>query len=258
MFDDGTRAPVGKAVNVGVDVELDYAFTNRWSISTSLPYIISKFTDPNPPPSFLPFSAVDACRCWRSEFADFGFTTRYNIINVNRAFMLTPVVSVGLPSHAYDYVGEAVVGRRLKELRLGADAGQRLDGLFPGLSVQAGYAYTIVGRVLNVPNNRSDGSVRTAFTFASGFSTSAIFNWQRTHGGLRFPGDVNVPEIPERLTEFHRMLRDNYLHAGGGLSYSRGAWDVSGSVLFTARGSNSHDVRVFSVTVGRTFQIRGG
>src|SRR5262245_30937005 len=168
MMDDGTRVPVGKAINMGVDVELDYAFTSRLSISTSLPYVISKFTGSNPPPSWLPRAAADICGCWHSEFADFGFTTRYNIINVNRAFMLTPLISVGLPSHAYDYVGEAVVGRRLKELRLGADAGQRLDGLLPGMSVQAGYAYTIVGRVLNVPNNRSNGSVRTALTFANG------------------------------------------------------------------------------------------
>jgi hypothetical protein len=255
MTDDGSRIAVGQALNFGIDVELDYAFTDRFSISTTLPYIFSKFTDPNVPPSFLPFPAVDACRCWRSEFADFGFTGRYNLVNVSRVFMVTPFVSVGLPSHAYDYVGEAVVGRRLKELKFGAQAGQRLDGLLPGLSVQAGYMYTMVGRVLDVPNNRSNGSAQAALTFPRGFSAQAIFSWQRTHGGLRFPQEVVVPGIPERLTEFHRMLRDNYLHAGGGVSYSRGAWDVSGSVLVTARGSNSHDIRVYSVTVGRSFEV---
>src|SRR5262245_15266558 len=70
MVNDGTRAPVGKAVNYGVDVEFDYAFTDRWSISTSLPFILSKFTDPGSGPSFVPFQAVDACRCWQNEFAD--------------------------------------------------------------------------------------------------------------------------------------------------------------------------------------------
>ncbi len=254
MRNDGSRAAVGKAVNVGFDLEFDYAFTDRVSISTSLPYIVSKFTDPNPPPPFVPFAAVDACRCWRSEFADVGFTARYNLVNVDRVFMLTPSVSVGVPSHDYDYVGEAVVGRRLKELRFGVDAGQRLEGLMSVL-VQTGYRYTIVEQVLGIPNNRSNGSVQAGFALPSGLSTRAIFSWQRTHGGLRFPAEVNVPGSPERLTEYHRLLRDNYLHTGGGLWYSRGPWDISGSVLFTARGSNSHDVRVYSVTVGRLFEI---
>lgn len=255
MRSDGTRAAVGKAVNFGFDVEIDYALTDRFSISTSLPYVVSKFTDPNPPPPFVPFAPVDACRCWRSEFADFGFAARYNVVNLNRAFMLTPSISVGVPSHAYEYVGEAVVGRRLKELRFGADAGQRLDGMLGGMWVQAGYRYSIVQRVLDIPNNRSNGSAQAGFVLPRGYATRAIVSWQRTHGGLRFPADVNIPEEPERLIEYHRMLRDNYLHLGGGLSYSRGNWDVSGSLLFTARGSNSHDVRVYSVTLSRAFEI---
>ena len=255
MRNDGSRAAVGKAVNLGFDLEVDYAFTDRFSITTTLPYVVSKFTDPNPPPDPIPFAAVDACRCWRSEFADFGLTARYNLVNLNRVFMLTPSVSVGVPSHAYDYVGEAVVGRRLKELTLGTVAGQRLDGLLPGLSLQAGYRYSFVEQVMDIPNNRSNGAVQAGFTFARGFSTRAVFSWQRTHGGLRMPAEVVVPETPELLTEYHRMLRDNYLHVGGGLSYSRGLWEVSGSVLVTARGSNSHDVHVFSVTVGRLFDI---
>jgi hypothetical protein len=266
MRDDGTRLPNGKAINFAVDVEIDYAFTDRFSISTSVPYIFSKFTDPNPPPCFpdgqgglvcVPRTEVDACRCWQASFADFGVTGRYNLINHDQAFVLTPSISVGVPSHAYDYVGEAVVGRRLNELRLGADAGQRLDALLTGLSVQAGYRYTIVERVLDVSNNRSNGLAQAAFALSNGFSTRAIVSWQRSHGGLRMPADVIDPQHPERLTEFHRMLRDNYLHTGVGVSFSRGSWDVSGSVLVTARGSNSHDVRVFSVTVGRLFEFGG-
>ena len=255
MFNDGTRVPVGKAMNFGVDVEFDYAFTDRWSISTSLPFILSKFTDSAPPPPFLPFPTVDACRCWQREFADLGVSTRFNVVDINRQFVLTPFAAVTVPSHGYDYAGEAVVGRRLKEVKVGAFAGQRLDRLLSGVIVEGGYGYSFVERVLDVPNNRSNGTMQVGFALPRGFSTRAIVNWQRTHGGLRFPDEVTVPEIPERLTEFHRMLRDNYLHTGVGLSYSRGGWDFSGSLLFTARGSNSHDVRVFSVTAGRLFEF---
>ena len=255
MTNDGTRRPVGKAVNFGVDVELDYAFTDRWSVSSSLPFVMSKFTDPNPPPPPIPFGDVDACRCWQNEFADFGLTTRYNLINVNRTFMVTPFAGVTIPSHAYDYAGEAVVGRRLKELRVGAYVGQGFDRLFNGVFVEAGYGYSFVERVLDVPNNRSNGSMLVGFALPRGWSTRFLTLWQRTHGGLRFLDEVAVPEFPERLTEFHRMLRDNSLRTGAGVSYVRGGWDFSTSMLFTARGSNAHDIHVFSVTAGRAFEI---
>jgi hypothetical protein len=264
MRDDGTRAAVGKAINVGLGVEVDYAFTDRWSVSANLPYIFSKFTDPGGPPFGLPFPDVDACRCWNNAFADVGVTARYNLVNRDNAFVVTPFVAAGVPSHAYDYVGEAVVGRRLTELMVGAHAGQRLDAWTDGLSVQAGYRYTMVKQVLEIPNNRSNGLVtagvvlpRRVLVFPRGFSTRVIISWQRTHGGLRFPADVIDERFPGRRIEFHRMLRDNYLHVGAGVSYSIGAWDMSGSALVTARGSNSHDVHVFSLTIGRLFEIGG-
>ena len=268
MQNDGTRREVAKAVNFAFDVELDYAFTDRFSMSTTLPYVLSRFTDePRPGPCnrigtdliCIPVAEVDACKCWQNSFADFGVTARYNLINHIQAFVLTPSVSVGVPSHNYEYVGEAVVGRRLNELRVAVDAGQRLDGLLRGLSVQAGYRYSIVEQSLDVPNNRSNGLAQAAVAFPNGLSTRGVVSWQRTHGGLRVPEfiDPNNPQYPELQTEFHRMLRDNYLHIGAGAGYAWGSWDISGSFLLTARGSNSHDIRVYSVTVGRSFEIPG-
>jgi hypothetical protein len=148
-------------VDLGFDAELDYAFTDRWSISTSLPFIAVKYTDRNPPPSVLPFLANDSCRCWQSGFSDVGVTSRYNLVNRGQEFMVTPFVSVGVPSHDYDTAGEAVLGRRLKELRLAAAVGQRLDSIVYGLSAGATYQYTAVGRVLGVfPSTAATGQFK--------------------------------------------------------------------------------------------------
>jgi hypothetical protein len=81
-------------------------------------------------------------------------------------------------------------------------------------------------------------------------------SWQRTHGGLRFPAEVQP--FPERWTEFHRLLRDNYLQAGAGVGYAWRDWDLSASYLRVVRGTNSHDVHVFTVTLGRQFEIGSG
>jgi hypothetical protein len=176
MTNEGTRHAVGKAMNYAFDVEFDYAFTDRFSISTTMPYILSKYTDPNDPPPFLPFPEVDSCRCWQHEFADFGFTARYNLVNINRQFMVTPAISYGVPSHPYEYVGEAVVGRQLQELRAGVDAGQRFDRIRS--LVQARYAYTMVRQVLEVPNNRSNGAVEGAFEVMPRLSARGMMSWQ--------------------------------------------------------------------------------
>jgi len=253
LHNDGSRTAEGQFVNLGFDAELDYALTDRWSISTGLPFIAAKYTDVNPPPSFLPFAAFDACRCWHSGFSDFGVTSRYNLVNRDRAFMLTPFVSVGVPTHAYAYDGEAVLGRRLRQLRVGTAAGQRLDWPLRGLAVEASYSYTAVPKVLDLSSNRSNGSVALSYTMRLGLSASAIASWQRTHGGFR---GFELEGFPDRLAEFQRLMRDNYLHTGASVSFARGAWAVSGSFLRTARGTNTHDVNVYSATVSKLFEFR--
>jgi len=80
-----------------------------------------------------------------------------------------------------------------------------------------------------------------------------ILSIQRTHGGLRFPQDVEP--FPERYPEFHRLLQDNYFQAGAGVSYAWSDWDLSFSFLKTVSGTNTHNVHVYTLTAGRAFRI---
>ncbi len=108
-------AKVGQSTNMAVYVEGEYAFTDRLSVSAGLPYVFAKYTARNLPPPPIPVLSWDACHCWQSGFQDFAFSARYNVFN--GGFALTPSVSFGTPSHNYEFRGEAVVGRNLKELR---------------------------------------------------------------------------------------------------------------------------------------------
>jgi hypothetical protein len=68
------------------------------------------------------------------------------------------------------------------------------------------------------------------------------------HGGLRagsitgnpfpFPGELNTPE---RQIQGDRLIRSNYIHAGGGLSYSLSTVDVFASVRKYAWGRDTHN-----------------
>src|SRR5688572_8218407 len=121
---DGSLFDGYDSLSRGVLFNLDYAFTDRFSISVGAPYLGSKYTGPEPSLFGL---VVDDCICWNHGWQDFGFTARYNLRN--DAFALTPSVSLGVPTHNYDYFGEAVLGRNLNEIRLQVDVGQRLDAI---------------------------------------------------------------------------------------------------------------------------------
>jgi hypothetical protein len=243
-------------------VESEYAFSDRFSVIAGLPYVFAKYVGPNPPRPPLPFQLLDQCYCWNSGWQDFGFTARYNI--VNGAFALTPSVAIGVPSHQYEFRGESVLGRDLREVRVAVDAGRRLDTISPKLSVQGRYSYAIVEQVLDIPNNRSNASLEGAYAFTRRFSARGVASWQRTHGGLRlgsappatleFPGEVNTQD---RLEQHDRLLRDNYFHAGAGAAYSFPALDLFASYTEYVSGTDSHAGRVFSVGVSWPFELGG-
>jgi hypothetical protein len=254
-IDGDLRLDCCGTTNVAIDVDVDYGLSDRWSVSASLPYVFAKYRGgpPPQPASFLPYPAIDSCHCLHSSFQDVELGSHYNLLRVRRSFSLMTSLSFGTPTHNYDYAGEAVVGFGLKELGLAADAGQ-LHFIVPGLSVDGHYGYTIVERVLGISHNRSNARFTASYTLPNRLAGHLILSGQRTYGGLRFPFDVEP--FPERYTEFHRLLRDNYFQAGAGISYAWRDWDLSLSILKTVSGSNTHDVHVYTVTAGRSFRIR--
>jgi hypothetical protein len=242
--------------NASIDVDVEYGITNRLAVSAGLPFVFAKYLGeaPDGPAAFLPYVAGDKCHCLHHGFQDIQFAARYNLVRVGHTFALTPSVSFGAPTHGYDYVGEAVVGFGLKELRVGVDAGQRFDAVVPGLSVEGEYQYAVVQRVLGIAHNRSNGRLELSYEFWRGLTAYWLLSWQHTHGGLRFPEDVQP--FPERWTEFHRLLRDGYVQMGAGASIAVGNWQIAASFLRTVRGMFTHDVRVYTLSAGRSFRIR--
>jgi hypothetical protein len=161
-------------------------------------------------------------------------------------------MSVGVPTHNYTYIGEAVPGFGLTQLSLGVDADAQLRFVSPRLSVGGAYEYSVVERALDISHNRSNARLHAGYTFPIRLGAHVILSAQRTHGGLRMPDDVQP--FPERYTEYHRLLRDSYLHAGAGVSYPIRDWELSLSMLRTVMGTYTHDVHVYSVTAGRSFR----
>ena len=231
LLADGSLVDGYDSLSRGVLVDLDYAFTDRFSISVGVPYLGSKYTGPKP--SLLGL-AVDDCICWNHGWQDFGFTARYNL--ANGAFALTPSLSLGVPTHNYDYFGEAVLGRNLKEFRLQLDAGRRLDAVSERLSVSGRYSYAIVEEVLDLPNNRSNMAIEADFLATRKLVTRGGVSWQRSHGGLRSTEIVTE----EQYSQYDRLIKDSNFHITGGVSYSLPKVDVFASFVYYAGGTDTH------------------
>jgi hypothetical protein len=242
---DGTLLDGYDSVSRGVLLSLDYAVTDRFSFSLGLPYIGAKYTGPEPSFFGLP---IDDCRCWTHGWQDLNATARYNL--ANGAFALTPSISVGVPTHDYEFFGEAVLGRNLKEMRIGVDVGQRLDAISPRLSVSGRYSYAFVERVLDLPNNRSNMALEAAFQLTRKLAPRVAFSWQRSHGGLRsteFGNDVQVQQ-------FDRLLRDNNFHVTAGASYSLPRFDAFVSYTHYVSGTDTHVGRALTAGVSWPFE----
>lgn len=244
---DGSVLEGYDSVSRGILLDIDYAVTDRFSISAGVPYIAAKYLGPEPSFFGLP---IDDCLCWNHGWQDFYVTARYNL--VNRAFALTPAVSFGVPTHDYSYFGEAVLGRNLNEMRIAVDAGQRLDAISPRLSVSGRYSYALVEEVLDLPNNRSNAAIESAFLITRRLSARVLFSWQRSHGGLR----ATEFDTDERLGQFDRLLRDNNFHASGGLAYSLTRVDVFLSYVQYVGGTDTHAGRAITAGMSWPFELR--
>lgn len=262
---DGSLRPAAASQNASVYVETEYAFTDRFSAAFGVAYVFSRYSSKDPPPPIFPFLPGDKCRCWNSEWQDFGFTARYNVLGGGRrSYSVTPSVSLGVPTHDYAFRGEAVVGKNLKEAAIAVDAGKRLDLISRRLSVQGRYSYTIVDKVLDIPNNRSNISLEPGLVMTKKLYVRALLTWQRVHGGLRLgapgsallpPGEINTPE---RLVQSDRLRRANYFHAGTGVSYSLSRVDLFASYIAYVNGTDTHAGRAFTLGVSLPFEWHPG
>ena len=229
--------------NLAVGVELFYGVTKKLAVSAGLPFVWSQYRGVNEAPPWATPSPLDTCHCVNGAWQDVRFGAYYNLLRTRRT-SITPAVSFGAPTHAYEYSGEAAAGFGLMEMGLSVDVGQSLDMLTRGLSFEGGYRYAIVEQSLDIAHNRSNAHLGVDYGFSRRFIGHGVVSWQRTHGGVRLPYDIGLD--PELSTEFHRLVRDNYVHLGGGLSYRLAQdWELSGRYLQAVSGYQTHLIHVY-------------
>jgi hypothetical protein len=247
-------------------MDVEFGVTNRLAVHASLPYMAVRFVGgPHPHPVGIHGqpSNLDNGE-YHATAQDFHLGGRWTLVQ-SRRLMLTPYADVVVPSHHYESLGQAVVGRDLRALVVGTAIGGFPDVL-PGLYVQGQVSHAFVQKVLSVRANQSalDGEVgyfvtpRVAARFVEAF--------QFTHDGIEFVG--LAPAIVLHQTQqtsrdivlnHDRLLMTRVVNVGGGVSVGLSrSIDVFANATKSTWGRNIQRDRTFSAGVNVHFRTHGG
>lgn len=263
---DGTRTPEAASKSRSFLFDTEYGVTNRLAITASLPIVSARYASTNPTSDSLLVLFNQALQVvdqgfythgflddlhYHTTLQDFRFSARYRV--VTSPIVVTPFIGSVVPSHDYAYVGESAPGRNLKELQFGADVGRRLNPFLRKGYFDAQFSFAIPEQSLNIRTTRSNVSLEAGYFLTRKLAFRGFGHWQHTFNGLHFPADLTTPEIS--LTH-ERLLKANYWHLGGGVSYSlTPKIDISADAVTFLSGSDTHYGSGVSLRVSRSFVL---
>ena len=263
VSETGERQPHGTSKSRSLDLGIDYAVSDKFALSASLPYVASR--NGEEPSPVAKFGGNDDGR-YHSTWQDYHLEARYNVLS--EGVVLTPFVGFVIPSHRYAAFFEAGAGRDLREAQVGINIGRLLTPKWHQPYVEAKVLYAVPERVFGISTNRVgvDGSLGLFIT--PSLSIRGVGNWQRTSGGLTAdevlvfhpdgPPTANPNLDPELFRQHDRLLQDRHFRAGLAASWSLNAGtDVYAGFIRTVSGRNTHYGTAFSIGIARTLKPRG-
>lgn len=267
LGDVGQKQPEAAALSHSALLEVEYGLTDKLALTVSLPLVSIRYNSNNPPSAFLQGLFDQAKQSipagtynhgfqddgnYHSAFQDFYIAARYNVSM--RPLVFTPFVGLLIPSHDYAYVGEASPGRNLKEFRFGANVARRLDPFLRRGYVQSQIGFAIPEEAMNIRTNRMNVITELGYTFSRRFAARGVGSWQHTFNGITTLAGLTSPLL--ELTH-ERLLKANYWHVGGGVSYAvNSKTEFSADYIAMVSGQVTHYGKGFSIGVSRSFNFR--
>ena len=216
-----------------IAMQLGYGLTDRFALSVSLPYVISKYYGPFPHPTNLDNGQ------YHGTFQDYRINLGYQLFN--RLIAVAPFATAVIPSHSYQYYAHSAPGRDLHEYQLGVSAGSRLDRIISGTYWQATYSYAFVERVAGIHHDRSDVALEAGYFLTPELSARLLGTGYYTHGGIVFHSPFDLP--PELFPHHDQIGHSSEINLGGGLAYVlTGSTVVYASYFRSVYGRDSHKI----------------
>jgi len=251
--------PIGSIDTHVMNLELQYALTDRLTMFLGIPYVRKRYNngplphDPlllDPPRPYI--ENVDLGD-WNSDFQDFSIGAKYRAME--GTFAVEPFIYLGTPSNDYAFYGNAAVGQQLTRLQIGSSLRWQ-----PGLSnayYHADIGYVFVEETLGVSVNYWNIRAEVGYQFGPRI-TGRLFGLLKKGSGNSVPDDY--PGFPDQLTDelwyqHDRMLKHNYFNVGLGLDWfvnDRYSVSTSYMTMIWAEQVNIMDY-AFTLSLARTF-----
>jgi len=252
FLSSGQRIDIGHIRTIGVVESIHYGITDRLGGSFSLPVIASKYYGPDP--HQLPIDDGN----YHGGTQDFRIGLQYNLRR--RPVILTPFLTVVVPSRDYIYYAHSAVGTHQPELDLGLAEAGRFERWLPNAYYQATYSYGIVPVVTGVRPDRNHMSLEGGYFVTRYLTLRILADSQLTHGGFDIPQDFQVSDFPQlgndRWRHHDQSANINALNLGGGFDLAVGRrWDLFAALTTSVWGENGHATRT-GLTAGISWSFR--
>ena len=252
FLSSGNRVDIGHIRTVALVQSIDYGITDRLGASLSLPVIASKYYGPDP--HQIPVDDGN----YHGGTQDFRIGVQYNVRQ--RPVILTPFVTVVVPSRDYIFYAHSAVGTHQPELDLGLAAAGHSERWLPNAYFQAAYSYGIVGVVTGVRPNRSHMSLEGGYFVTRYLTLRALADSQLTHGGFNIPQDFQINDYPhvadDRWRHHDQSANINSLNLGGGFDLALGRrWDIFATLTTSVWGENGHAMQT-GLSTGISWSFR--
>lgn len=207
---------------------VEYGVTDKIAVHAALPLIMARYNGEARHDVGLDLQPTDIDDgTYHGSFQDFYVGARYGIVQSPR-FALAPFVEVIIPSHHYESVGQAAVGRDLRAVLVGAAAGGFLDDIVPGLYFQTRVSYAIAQDLLDVRTNRTGIDSAIGYFVSPRLAIQFVETFQHFHDGIDFYAGPpftasihsGVPVTAEHGLNHDRLMRSRVLSLGGGVNYA--------------------------------------
>lgn len=196
---DGTRYYDGLIHQHGVVAFLTYGITDRLAVGIGIPpFFVSSYDGPDPHtwPVFNGDGIAQApggMRLFHDPTIDDGanhgtfqdLSADLSFAALQGTWVVTPFVGFRVPIHSYEYNAQTAVGRRLWELRVGANVGGFLDSLLPDAYVHGSYTFAYRQAVEDLRFNYSYAQLEFGYFVTPALSLRAFAASQFAHDGLR-------------------------------------------------------------------------
>jgi hypothetical protein len=249
--------PTQPITGKSLDLAIDYALNDHWTVTAALLWIEKKVFDP--------FRSHDPLRMipphTEADFVDDGqFHGYLQDLRVGATYLalvdpivVEPYVTATTPASQYPFFANAGIGTRVRRLEVGSTIGYRPPFLPWYFSLRVGYSYAHKVLGFDVDASRVDGE---AVYFVNPRISIKTFFSSKNGQGVVLPVTPPAPDFTSEFWYQHdRFIRHNYITNGVGMDWKiDNRNSLSMSWIRMAHPEDIFDIKkAYDVTLSRQF-----